>query len=421
MSKVFTIMVRIKIFLRGMYKKYTSPKIYHFLKSMIINRGLEYFSKEAQNQTLEKISNLSKSNTNLTIWFLPFDTWFSLSFQRPQQLARAFAENGFNVVYYEPWKRMVPSGSQEKNQTSFFQGIKEIEKNLFLLRCPLSLMNFMIRQAEPNFLIMIWPEQEMYIPKSLNNQVLYEVVDDHELIQSFDLYWRKAHQKWLKQSRLVTVTADDLFEKIKPYRSDVLLVPNGVKLEDWTLDEEIQIPDDLAPAREAKTLIGYYGALAEWFDWDMWEKAARVKPDWSFVLIGLPYDGDYEKVNRRVENHDNMFYLGAKPYHELRNYVHFFDVATIPFVINNITNACSPIKLFEYLAAGKPVVATQMREILKYQSVLFASTPDEFIYMLEKAIRIEGDSTFEQFRISDIESNTWRARAAKIQEALGLG
>lgn len=421
MSKVYAIIIKIKRLLGDNYVKFINPVIYHFLKPIIVIGGNEYFSKQVENQTVESIKKLKESNSRSMVCFLRSHTWFSLSFQRPQQMAKAFAENGFNVIYFEPWKRQEILTSQISTHTENFYGLKEIDPNLFLLRCPESLSHFMLKQLNPDHLIMFWPEQVRYIPKSMYDRVIYEVIDDHDLVPDFDLYWRKTHLKWLKLSKLVTATADDLLEKVKKYRSDAILVPNGVRIEDWHLGKKVTIPDDLQPARKAQRLIGYYGALAEWFDWEMWEKAARAKQDWSFVLIGLPYDGDYEKVNRRVEKHDNMFYLGAKPYHELRNYVHFFDVATIPFVINNITNACSPIKLFEYLAAGKPVVATQMREILKYQSVLFASTHDEFIYMLEKAIQIEGNSTFEQFRISDIESNTWRARAAKIQEALGLG
>jgi teichuronic acid biosynthesis glycosyltransferase TuaH len=153
------------------------------------------------------------------------------------------------------------------------------------------------------------------------------------------------------------------------------------------------------------------GVIAEWFDWETWEKAARNKPDWSFVLIGHPYDGNFAKIAGRISAFPNMYYLGPKPYHRLKFYLAQFDIATIPFIINNITNACSPVKLFEYMAAGKPVVTSPMQEILKYQSVLTAGTPEAFINRLDEALRLKDDPDYRLVLKREAEANTWRSRA----------
>ena len=173
--------------------------------------------------------------------------------------------------------------------------------------------------------------------------------------------------------------ADDLIAQLRPTRPDTLLLPNAVTLEDWQQLPAAQLPADLVAARRAERVIVYYGALAEWFDWPLWIHAAKARPNWSFVLIGTAYDGDVAAVQARAAAAPNIHYLGPKRYDELPAYMQFVDVATIPFVLNAITHACSPVKLFEYMAAGKPIVTTAMREVLKYQSVLVARSAEDFV------------------------------------------
>jgi glycosyltransferase involved in cell wall biosynthesis len=114
----------------------------------------------------------------------------------------------------------------------------------------------------------------------------------------------------------------------------------------------------------------------------------------------------------------NAFYLGKKAYGELPAYLAHFDVATIPFVLNPVTHACSPVKLFEYMAAGKPVVATRMREILKYKSVRFAGTATEFVAEIEAALKLRENEDHRALLRAEAEANTWRARAETLVRAM---
>ena len=77
-----------------------------------------------------------------------------------------------------------------------------------------------------------------------------------------------------------------------------------------------------------------------------------------------------------------VHFLGAKPYAELPRYARFYDVAILPFAVNEITESVSPVKIFEYMAAGKPVVTTGLPECRKYRSCLIADTPDDFVKQL---------------------------------------
>jgi glycosyltransferase involved in cell wall biosynthesis len=165
-------------------------------------------------------------------------------------------------------------------------------------------------------------------------------------------------------------------------------------------------------------VIVYYGAIAEWFDWPLWIHAAKARPNWSFVLIGQSYDNNPAGVRARAAASPNIHYLGPKPYPELARYMHFVDVATIPFLLNSVTHSCSPVKMFEYMATGKPIVATAMHEVLKYDSVLVAHTPAEFVERLEEACIRTSDPTYQSLLRKEAERNTWGARAAAYIEAL---
>ena len=165
-------------------------------------------------------------------------------------------------------------------------------------------------------------------------------------------------------------------------------------------------------------MVGYHGALSTWFDWSLWLHAARARPDWSFVLVGPAFRVTEEEIRERVAERPNLYYLGAKPFRQLTRYTARFDVAAIPFTLNAVTHACSPVKLFEYMAAGKPVVATPMREVLKYRSVLVADGPDSFVARLDEAVARRSDPDYQALLAREAAANTWRSRAETLRHAL---
>jgi glycosyltransferase involved in cell wall biosynthesis len=352
-----------------------------------------------------------------SIWFLPTQTWFSTHFQRPQQMARALAAAGCPVVYGEPWVGQHITSLQGQAEARF-HGVKELSPRLHLLRWPPQHLRDLIAEAEPDVIMMLWPMQSDLLPEQPKSIVVYEMIDDHEVIPDADETFRANHRKWVRDADVLVATADDLLAQLKRSRPDVLLLPNAVMMEDWTNAANADLPADLAEARKAPVVVAYYGTIADWFDWALWEGAARARPDWSFVLIGPPYDGRAETVHARVSLHPNMHYLGAKPYHSLPAYVNHCDVMAIPFVLNSITHSCSPVKLFEYMAAGKPVVASPMREVLKYRSVLFAATPADFVSRVETALRQGQDAAYRQTLEREARENTWQGRAKALRHAI---
>jgi glycosyltransferase involved in cell wall biosynthesis len=163
-------------------------------------------------------------------------------------------------------------------------------------------------------------------------------------------------------------------------------------------------------------VVGYYGAIAEWFDFELLAHAARQHRDWQFVLIGL--------TNRKADldgftgEHPNVHYLGEKPYESLAAYLAHFDVGIIPFLVNDVTNAVSPVKLFEYAAGGKPIVSTAFTEVCQYSEVLTAGDGDEFVQQLRRALQLGRDAAYQEKLARLAESNSWQDRAARILKTI---
>jgi len=215
-------------------------------------------------------------------------------------------------------------------------------------------------------------------------------------------------------------TANKLVEEAKHYRPDVIYCPNGVVYDHFARaarNEFSTPPDDIAPIVDLnQPIIGYYGALARWFDYDLLKQVALSRPHYRFVLIGPDYDGTLQKTD--LLHIPNILWLGVKPYKELPHYLQYFDVATIPFVVNEITHATSPLKLFEYMAGEKPIVITPMRESMSYAGVLIAENAEEFALQLDNALVKKNNAEYRLLLRKVALENTWDERARILLEAL---
>ena len=161
--------------------------------------------------------------------------------------------------------------------------------------------------------------------------------------------------------------------------------------------------------------MGYYGALAAWFDYELLKKI-DASGKYQVVLFGIKYDDSFDRSG--VENCKNVHFLGAKDYRILQNYAARIDILTIPFLINDITKATSPVKLFEYMALNKPIVTTDMDECRKYQSVLIGHTHEEFLEMLDRAMALREDSEYISLLNKEALENTWKEKAKSILDEL---
>jgi len=220
----------------------------------------------------------------------------------------------------------------------------------------------------------------------------------------------------------VVVTADELEKDVTQKRGNKKLVfsCNGVDYDFFqTIDSNYKFDEKFERIlKQKKPIIGYYGALASWFDYDMLKHLAKTRKDYNIVLFGIKYDDSFDKQN--LDKYKNIHFLGSRDYRVLKNYASKFSVCTIPFLINDITKATSPVKLFEYMALHKPIVTTAMNECQKYKSVMIANNNEEFVKLIDKAIKMNDKTNKKYFELLDKEAkeNTWEQKAISIVELL---
>ena len=389
------------------YAPYDS-RLGHLLPDVIRKplRGGFYRRREAalaaQQAELRKIMSVP---AEATILFLPGLDWEAQLFQRPQLLARALARQGARVFYLlpEPWSPSPP--------------IQQIEPNLYLCAMPVAALRLI---KHPWAYTLTWNRK--YTLSLEEPRILYDYVDDLSVITGNPQRMQRYHADLLKNAQVVMVTARRLFDSLKGMRPDACYIPNGVEYEHFAAARQLRPaqpgpPADLAPIVETgKPIIGYYGALARWFDYALYREIAHSRPQYEFVLIGPALDATLAQSGLLAM--PNVHWLDRKRYADLPGYLAWFDVATIPFELNELTHAVSPVKLFEYFAGGKPVVATPMEETIQYQGVIPAQGAEAFAAGLDHAVCLANDAAYVSAIETVAQQNTWNARAEELLKKL---
>jgi glycosyltransferase involved in cell wall biosynthesis len=213
----------------------------------------------------------------------------------------------------------------------------------------------------------------------------------------------------VNKANQVIVTSKPLIEIMqeKYNATNVSYIPNGVDYSHFAT-EGIQ-PDDLKNIPQPR--VTYIGAIENWFDCDLLAEVSQAMPEVSFIIIG-PIRTDISKA----ENLPNVYFLGAKPYKELPNYLQHSDVGAIFFKRTPLIESVSPIKLYEYMAAGLPVVSIEWNELKLLNSpALLASEKDEFIAALHKVLSEDKDGkVYREYA----RENSWQKRVDNIEGIL---
>ncbi|MBK8822577.1 MAG: glycosyltransferase [Anaerolineales bacterium] len=335
--------------------------------------------------------------------FSPTVDW-TYMFQRYQQMARQFARKNYLVFYHT-----------DNLRSDAFVGFQEVEPMLFVTPAPLETFGEL---SAPIFYVNS-PWLAPMIPWLKNPVVIYDHCDDI-LVSAGQA---QDHDELLRHSHLTLASSNKLLMEDQAVRENTLLLPNAVDF-DWVAQNAPKTgevaPEDLQKIiNKKKPIIGYTGALAEWFDYELLIEVCEQCPEMEFVLIGIDYDHSLGQT--RLLECENVTWLGHKPYQALFQYVWRFDVAIIPFCVNQITLATSPVKLFEYFACQKPVVSTALPECEKYEAVFIAHDAAEFRAQLHKALAaIDSEKYIEQL-IEIARQNTWEARVGRIIKELSDG
>lgn len=235
---------------------------------------------------------------------------------------------------------------------------------------------------------------EIYEYMERGYEIVYEYIDEltPQITGNIPEFVFKRHEAILKNENIIAIaTSDKLFHQMEAYRSEnMAMINNGVDYTHWHVKRDMEnIPDDVKDiVKKDKIVVGYHGALAKWIDYDLLREIAL---DGRFVLLLIGHEHDENLKKSHLLELENVYYLGAKPYQILNKYATYYDIAILPFMINNITLSVSPVKIFEYMALEKPVVTYALPECKKYASCLCADSRVEFLECLNKAIGLIHD------------------------------
>jgi glycosyltransferase involved in cell wall biosynthesis len=245
-----------------------------------------------------------------------------------------------------------------------------------------------------------------YLPRRC---LAYHCSDDFTSVRGFPSTLGDLEADLCARSNLVIATSETLAHSRRRHNPHTYWVPNGVDVEHFARPAE--------PAPELRDLprpiFGFVGGLSQWVDLDLVGCLARERPAWTFVLIG-PSSISTDPVRHQP----NVRLLGPRRYDALPTYLAAMDVGIIPFRDEPVTYYADPIKAYEYLAAGLPVVATDLPALHRLAHVVrLASTPSSFLSQLDAAVA-EGRAARADERRSEASKHGWEARFESVRRLL---
>lgn len=214
--------------------------------------------------------------------------------------------------------------------------------------------------------------------------LIYDCMDDWGEFPNADKMINVYEEALCEKADEIWVVSKKLQEKLAKYQNKkpIRLIPNGVDVEHFKKAQQIRQRMIIS---KDKPILGYVGLVSSWFDSALVRMVVETLTKWTVKIIGPLHDVGMKKL-KELE-HERIHLLGYIPYSRLPEQMASFDVAMIPFVDNKLIQATNPIKLYEYLAAGVPTVATSMPEILHLvaKGILDCKdSPEEFAISVER-------------------------------------
>ena len=255
------------------------------------------------------------------------------------------------------------------------------------------------------------------VGKMKERMVVYDITDDwtqsgvsekeRRLIKDQD-------RSLCKLADLVIVCSKELRERRKLFCRKIFLLPNGVDVKHYSCVSKLS--SNSRKPRWALPIFGYTGSLhTDRLDIDIIIALARAFPRGSVVLVGP--DFLHRRERKLLNAEKNIYFPGVIPYAQIADYIADFDVCIAPHVETKFTESLNPLKLWEYLACGKPIVSTNIAGFRDYSHLCrIASGPEKFIFACKDALNEEGK--LEAARIAEAAKNSWDSRIDRLMEIL---
>ena len=351
---------------------------------------------------------------------------------RKQRLMALLAKQGHRVLYVDPCYAGRSDRFRPQNglREAYGSRTRQIAENLWVMKPPFrlplgrfqwsrSLTNVRFCNGIQHFLderafrlpiLWIYPPTAIGLVDRIPHRTLiYEVVDDYAEYPSFGetmrQYIRRCEGEILNRADLVFVTSEELLPGRAEVNPNIFVSPNGVDFELFSQAQNpsLEVPQDIRCL--PRPILGFVGGIAPWTDLDMVFEVALRKADWSFVLIGPVAPGlDVARFN----GVKNVHFLGRRSPEVLPAYLKGMDVCLNLFTKGPLTRAVNPLKVYEYLAAGKAVVSTPMPEVNKFaELVLIGQNADSFVSAIDRALSCSDDPERIKARMESVTTYSW--------------
>lgn len=337
-----------------------------------------------------------------------------------------FRKRGFKNFFWPPVKmnnNLVSFAFPPIFPASRFDAgwIKDFNTNRFVRRIRQKAFSIMRNRNKKVVALVVTPYWYDIIKQLRFNLTVYDCIDDVRVFckEKHVAYYTELQRQLVEQSDFTIISALKLKDDIMAVKKNAQIeyIANGVDA-DFFIREGARAAMPEPMRNLPRPIIGFIGSLFHWIDIKLIEKTAQALPDHSFVLVGPVHEVS-------IPNLPNIYHLGPKPYSQIPAYVNAFDVCLIPFIADQLSDKVDPIKVYEYLALGKPVVAINLPELEKMKNLIYLAKDDnDFISSVKQAV-YENNAELKIERVQYAKDNSWDNRVNKlldiVTQKLGIG
>lgn len=350
---------------------------------------------------------------------------FHFRVQRPQHLARAMAAKGHRVFYISvnfcdsdaPGFHFDPiDGCGRLYQIHLYLAGEPLiytqmpsEEQVAALHGSLARLLAWTRTSSSISLVQhpYWNSLVRSVP---NARVVYDCMDHHAGFENNSPAVLEAERGLVRESDLVIVTSAWLEREVDGAARATAVIRNAGEFHFFK-----EAPAEVFRDEHGRRVIGYYGAIAGWFDFDLVRRVAEAHPEALVVLVGHDSTG----AAALLAGLGNVLLVGEVAYTRLPYWLHAFDVCLLPFKVIPLTLATNPVKVYEYLAAGKSIVAVDLPEMAQFDGLIrTAVNSDGFLAEVSDALATPASTEVVEMRQTFASRQTWQHRAAELDAVL---
>ena len=378
------------------------------------------------------------------IHFSGDDYWLSNPHSR-FHIIKAFNQKNYRVLWINPLGIRFPSLKKKnffnrvvRKISSLIKLLRKVNNNFFVCT-PLSIPIFHDNNLQ-NINLFFWKIQIavimfflrvrkplLFFSSPIYGNLLEEINYDKSIYYYSDMYTtyrelkgknkeyvEKLDETLFINSDIILCASKMIYETLKSKSTkELFYLPHQVSFQLFQkASKESSIPFDLQQIK--KPVIGYYGTLTDSNDWDIIEYCAKLRPQYNFVFVGRK-----EIKLDKLEAFNNVFFLGKKDYNEIPLYAACFDVCIMFWIRREWIKNSSPLKLKEYLSAGKPVVSTYIEELdTHYKDVVYISeTKEDFLKNIDLSLKSDNSLRIAK-GIDMVKNDSWQNAVKKIEDLL---